>query len=144
MGIIKEILQELGLIKRPTPPTPTIVVRDATPEEMAQREKTSSTSKGRKIEIDWQEGSPKQISWAKDIVREFMRDAKELIKEAKQEKLITKDEASTLVDALYDGISLQDDANWWIDNDSKTIRKLMLEVVGYDEELSKIIKKVPY
>lgn len=144
MGIIRNLFETLGLIKKPTPPTPTIVVRDATPEEMAQREKTSSTSKGRKIEIDWQEGSPKQISWAKDIVREFMRDAKQLIKEAKQEKLITKDEASTLVDALYDGISLQDDANWWIDNDSKTIRKLMLEVVGYDEELSKIIKKVPY
>lgn len=98
------------------------------------------------LEMEWEEGSKKQQSWANRLVREFIKEANTLIDENCEEGAITKEEADKLKYEINDTIELQDDANWWIDNQDMNIRKKMIEITYAEskEELKKIINRVAY
>jgi len=98
------------------------------------------------LEMDWEEGSTKQQSWANRLVKEFLKDANRIIDENMQEGAITQEEANKLKYEINDAIELQDDANWWIDNRDENIRKKMIEITYAEskEDLLKIIKRVAY
>lgn len=96
------------------------------------------------LEIDWEEGTKKQQTWANKIVKEFMKEAKQNIDDAVKEGAITEEQANDIKKALNKNIIYQDDANWWIDNQDKNFRKKLIEITAPSEELEKIMKKVAY
>ena len=81
-----------------------------------------------KLEMDWEEGSKKQQTWANKLVKEFLQEVKEKIASAVKENSITQDQADMIKKAINKSIIYQDDANWWIDNQDMNIRKKMLVI----------------
>ena len=96
------------------------------------------------LEMDWTEGSKKQQTWANKLVKEFMQEAKEDIDYAVKENAITQEQADMIKKEINKYIELQDDANWWIDNQDMNVRKKMIEITSASEELEKIIKRVAF
>ena len=96
------------------------------------------------LEMDWEEGTKKQQTWANKLVKEFLKEIKGAINDAVKENAITQEQADLIKKEVNKNIIYQDDANWWIDNQYMNIRKKMLVITSASEDLEKIIKRVAY
>lgn len=104
--------------------------------------KIVENAKSNRKSIQWYEGTEKQIEWAERLVQNFVKEMNDLISEKCENGTITEDEGIKLKEAIEEGIVKKDEASYWIDSRNDSFKKKAYEILDFEEEAKNIFRKM--